>query len=185
MASLMIKHLLLFLCMACLLSLDHSGETTPPITITLVNKCTQVIFPAFKNEARTDIPFRGRLQPGGGYYDVQVDIYDGRIWPRTGCFIFTPDGLKCKTGDCGGERCTADGSGNYTFAELIHTSGDHANIGLKYKNQASLAMEFKPVNTYSEQQCKTLTCMQTGSGNNLLSAACKIPNTFILTFCPN
>ncbi|KAJ4792309.1 hypothetical protein LUZ62_043555 [Rhynchospora pubera] len=173
----------LFLSLGCLLSLGQSGNTKP-ITIKLVNKCTEAVFPAFRNVTNTDNPYRGGLQPGGDQYDVQVDIYQGRIWPRTGC-VLSPTGLKCKTGDCGGERCTAEGIGDYTFAELIHTSSDHVNLGLKYKNQVNIPMEFKPANTYGEQHCKTLTCIQTGCGNNTLSGACKIPNSFLLTFCPN
>ncbi|KAJ3698694.1 hypothetical protein LUZ61_002399 [Rhynchospora tenuis] len=180
MASL--KHLTLFLSLACLLFLGHSGNTKP-ITIKLWNNCPQVIYPAFQNVASNENPYKGGLQPNENYV-VEVDIYEGRIWPRTGC-TFSSTGMKCTTGDCGGERCTTDGSGVFTFAELIHRRGDHANIGLKYNNQVTIPMEFGPLNTYDEEQCKALQCLQTGCGNNVLSASCKLPNSFFLTFCPN
>ncbi|KAJ4760929.1 hypothetical protein LUZ62_071304 [Rhynchospora pubera] len=179
MASL--KHLTLFLSLVCLLFLGHS-DNTKPITIIVSNGCREVIYPAFKNAASNENPYKGGLQPKDQYI-VEVDIYEGRIWPRTGC-TFSSTGIKCMTGDCGGERCTADGSGDFTFAELIHTSGDHVNIGLKYNNKVTIPMSFAPLERYNEEQCKVLQCLQTGCGNNALSAACKIPNTFALTFCP-
>jgi hypothetical protein len=96
-------------------------------------------------------------QPGkGGFvlpasksktFSVPDDWCSGRIWARTGCSTSSSGVFKCKTGDCGGLKCTVTGEAPATLAEFTLGSIDSPDYyDMSLVDGYNVGMEIRPVN---------------------------------------
>lgn len=97
-----------------LLSTLLFSTSTNAATFQVKNNCNHVVWAAAAN------PGGGQKMNPGDTWTVTAPAGQtgGRIWARTDCTETGPNGLQCKTGDCGGLlHCTAYGTPPNTLAE--------------------------------------------------------------------
>ncbi|XP_075514638.1 thaumatin-like protein 1 [Primulina tabacum] len=93
-------------------------------TFTLVNKCSQTVWPAILGHPAMDTT--GFELPKGGSRAFQSPTgWSGRFWGRTGCTFAGSGRGSCATGDCGSGQVECNGAGSTaaTLAEFTIGSG--------------------------------------------------------------
>lgn len=83
-------------------------------TLTLINRCNNVVWPGIlANAGSNKLDTTGfQLQPGGSRSFQAPPGWSGRFWGRTGCnFDPTTGQGSCATGDCGSNQIECNGAG--------------------------------------------------------------------------
>lgn len=104
--------------------LDKAGISGA--TITLVNKCNNIVWPGILGNTPLDTT-GFELAPGGSRSFQAPPSWSGRFWGRTGCTFDPSSGQgTCRTGDCGSNQLECNGRGASppaTLAEFTIGSG--------------------------------------------------------------
>ena len=94
--------------------------------LSILNQCTDIIYPAIATQAGTPPTTQGFMLGPGGIRNLTVGAnWQGRVWGRTNCSFndagtapsnaggVNVGGVACRTGDCGG---TINCKGTVSFA---------------------------------------------------------------------
>ncbi|CAD5228514.1 unnamed protein product [Bursaphelenchus okinawaensis] len=119
------------------------------IQITVVNQCSQTIWPGVWSQA--DIPENGGFELAAGAQQVltvPTGWTAGRIWARTGC-TGSGTSLTCETGACGnGLQCNGTtGATPASLAEITMTSTTGGNdvYDVSYVDGSNIPVVMQPV----------------------------------------
>nr|XP_011469906.1 PREDICTED: thaumatin-like protein 1b isoform X2 [Fragaria vesca subsp. vesca] len=105
-----------------ILTLSFFLSETESVSLQIVNKCNDTIWPGILSTGRVKLSTTGFTLESGASLNLSVpDSWTGRVWARTLCNQYSSGNFSCFTADCGTGKVECDGNGAIppaTFAEF-------------------------------------------------------------------